>query len=654
LRAVAVLSVIAFHAFPGWVQGGFIGVDVFFVISGYLISTIIFENLEQGTFSFAEFYARRIKRIFPALLLVLIASYACGWFVLLADEYKQLGKHMAAGAGFVSNFALWNEAGYFDNSAAAKPLLHLWSLGIEEQFYIVWPPLLWLAWKGKFNLFTITIIIAVLSFYLNARGVNKDAVATFYSPHTRFWELLSGSLLAWVTLYKKDVFTSINTRFDGLPAPVVQRQQSESEGTTLSNVLSFIGFLFLAYGFSRINKDFNFPGAWALLPILGAVLIISTGPNAWLNRIVLSNRVAVWFGLISFPLYLWHWPLLSFARIMESQVPDISIRIFAVLLAVLLAWVTYKLVERPIRLGGHGRAKPIVLVVLMTLVGYAGYNAYDRNGLEFRHFHSSNDNRNAFDWHDKYQSDDCVKLIGSVSVPYCLSSPSLTPTVALIGDSHADAVYYFIANYYAKQNRGLIMLGKGGCPPFLGVERDELSCPSVVNDVVRFIVDNPDMKDVLITGRFAATESGMLFGEETPMNFYSVKLADNPAITARKVIFEAGFSALLDVLSKAGKNVTVVLDLPELDFDPRACLGARSKHRCAMDRLLVEDRQAAYREIVERLRQKYQFKVVDLMNAFCDSRECIAKYDGKILYRDMHHLGIYGNQYLANKDFRLD
>ena len=152
LRAVAVLAVVAFHSFPSWVRGGFIGVDIFFVISGYLISTIIFENLDKGTFSFTEFYARRIKRIFPALLLVLIACFAFGWFALLADEYKQLGKHIAAGAGFISNFTLWNEAGYFDNSAETKPLLHLWSLGIEEQFYIVWPLLLWFAWKRKFNL----------------------------------------------------------------------------------------------------------------------------------------------------------------------------------------------------------------------------------------------------------------------------------------------------------------------------------------------------------------------------------------------------------------------------------------------------------------------------------------------------------------------
>ncbi len=175
LRAIAVLSVVVFHAFPSWIQGGFIGVDVFFVISGFLISTIIFESLDKGVFSLTEFYARRIKRIFPALILVLIACFVFGWFALLADEYQQLGKHIAGGATFVSNFVLWHESGYFDNTADTKPLLHLWSLGVEEQFYIIWPLLLWFAYKRKFNLLNISIGITALSFSLNLYQVKNPS-----------------------------------------------------------------------------------------------------------------------------------------------------------------------------------------------------------------------------------------------------------------------------------------------------------------------------------------------------------------------------------------------------------------------------------------------------------------------------------------------
>ena len=384
LRAFAVLAVVAFHAFPYWVSGGFIGVDVFFVISGYLISTIIFENLDKDTFSFSEFYTRRIKRIFPALLLVLIACFTFGWFALLADEYKQLGKHIAAAAGFISNFILWNEAGYFDNSSETKPLMHLWSLGIEEQFYIVWPLFLWFVWKRKFNVLIITIVVTIITFILNIKGANQDIVATFYSPQSRFWELLSGSLLAWVTLYKEDTFSDIKLKIDFWFRGIVYREKQGTDGEILANVLSFMGLFLLIYGFWRINKELSFPGAWALVPVLGAVLIISADSKAWVNRTILSNKIAVWFGLISFPLYLWHWPILSFARIVESEVPSRNIRIVAVVLSIVLAWLTYKLVERPLRFGKHGNVKVAVLVFLMVIVGYLGYIMYEWNGLGFR------------------------------------------------------------------------------------------------------------------------------------------------------------------------------------------------------------------------------------------------------------------------------
>ena len=212
LRALAVLAVVAFHAFPYWVKGGFIGVDVFFVISGYLISTIIFENLGKGSFSVSEFYARRIRRIFPALFVVIAACFFFGWFELLTDEYKQLGKHMAAGAGFVANYAFWSEAGYFDNSADTKPLLHLWSLGVEEQFYIGLAIVLMIlgifrtSVVGRVSMLVVGVLFSV-SLALSVRpsllpSLDKspfyfsDEEFSFYSLHTRAWEILLGVLVA--------------------------------------------------------------------------------------------------------------------------------------------------------------------------------------------------------------------------------------------------------------------------------------------------------------------------------------------------------------------------------------------------------------------------------------------------------------------------
>lgn len=365
LRAIAVLSVLAFHAFPEFLPGGFIGVDVFFVISGYLISTIIFENIEQQRFSFKEFYVRRINRIFPALLLVLLASYVFGWLNLLADDFAQLGKHIAGGAGFVSNLILWNESGYFDKAAEVKPLLHLWSLGIEEQFYFFWP--IFIYWMSRWpkRVLPAIVIVAGLSFALNIAFISSYPIATFYSPITRFWELLLGSLLAYWTLYSPAA----------RQVPMSQR-----------NAASSIGFGLIIFAVLILNPKSLFPGWWALLPTVGSVLMIAAGPAAWCNRIILSFRPMVWVGLISFPLYLWHWPLLALARVQEGDTLLISHRVFLVAISIVLSWLTYRFVERPIRFGVRYRTqKNVALIILMILVGYLGFNCFDRKGIEFRH-----------------------------------------------------------------------------------------------------------------------------------------------------------------------------------------------------------------------------------------------------------------------------
>jgi peptidoglycan/LPS O-acetylase OafA/YrhL len=463
-------------------KGGFIGVDVFFVISGYLISSIIFESLDKGTFSFSSFYARRIKRIFPALILVLVACFVFGWFALLADEYKQLGKHIAAGAGFVSNIFLWNEAGYFDNAADTKPLLHLWSLGIEEQFYIVWPLLLWLAWKQKLNLVTTTIGIGIVSFALNLKGIKQDAIATFYSPQTRFWELLSGSLLAWVKLYKKDASLNLKDKIEIVLSRIVYNEKQEIGGKTLANALSFAGLFFLLYGFWRINKELSYPGNWALVPVIGTLLLLIAGSKAWVNRIILSNKVTVWFGLISYPLYLWHWPLLSFARIVESEVPSISMRLAALILSIILACLTYELIERPFRQGKYGEQKVTALLLLIFIVGVVGYNTYKRDGFLFRvkdradfieYFENSSPEWKFFKKQGIYAAyrTDCdfsspeshKSLVSKINSSCYTKDPNKSHSVFIWGDSHAQQFYYGL-NKNLPQDWQVLILASSGCP----------------------------------------------------------------------------------------------------------------------------------------------------------------------------------------------
>ncbi|MGI4859499.1 MAG: acyltransferase family protein, partial [Janthinobacterium lividum] len=500
LRAIAVVLVVAFHAFPMWVRGGFIGVDIFFVISGFLISTIILESLEKGTFSFLEFYSRRIRRIFPALFLVLTATFAFGWFALLSEEYKQLGKHILAGAGFVSNLVLWQEAGYFDNSADTKPLLHLWSLGIEEQFYILWPLVIWLAWKKKFNIFTITIIFAAASFFLNIKGIRKDAVATFYSPQTRFWELSCGSLLAWLTVYKGEMLSRVGEKLDGWLRAAVYRKSDDCKRGLLNDLSSLFGFALLLWAAWRINREFSFPGKWATLPVLGAVLIIAAGPRAWINRTVLSNRLAVWIGIISFPLYLWHWPILSFARIVESGVPSRNMRIAAVMLALLLAWLTYIGVERRVRLGNHPRASVLVLMVLMGAIAFAGYDTYKRDGLAFRKNATLQGYKGEIGHlaYHKYVAEKyyrCTPEMLAREAPEwtgfvrCMQSrPGPDVDVALIGDSHAEHLFLGLAD--ALPNRNVAFYIKGS-PPFLG--------NADFSNIFKVVADSKTIKTVVLT-----------------------------------------------------------------------------------------------------------------------------------------------------------
>lgn len=441
LRAVAVLAVIGFHAFPRWVPGGFVGVDIFFVISGYLISTIILTAVDTGRFSFATFYARRIRRIFPALIAVLAACYAAGWFWLYADPFEQIGKHIAGGAGFVSNYVLWREAGYFDADADTKPLLHLWSLGIEEQFYLVWPLMVFVAWKARFNLVALTVVVFAVSSYFNVDGIRRDLVGTFYSPWTRFWELTAGSALAAIVT---DPGTWPGAKFrllyDTLRARAVVRDGIAIAGLALAMAAVF-----------GLDRTRHYPGLWALLPVVAAFVIIAAGPDTWLNRTVLSQRVLVGIGLISYPLYLWHWSLLSFARLLRSATPPPAVRAAAILAAFVLAWLTYVLIEKPIRFGPGRRWAVPVLCVLMAGCGAAGYYTFIHHGLVERPL--NRDDRAYFlrfyesihrDIGEPYRLECDFMRLGSDgvkdSIPERCTTRGESRTLFLWGDSYAQAL----------------------------------------------------------------------------------------------------------------------------------------------------------------------------------------------------------------------
>jgi peptidoglycan/LPS O-acetylase OafA/YrhL len=494
LRAFAVLSVVMFHAFPSLLHGGFVGVDVFFIISGFLISTIIFQNLDRGSFSFTDFYKRRVKRIFPALLLVLVSCFVYGWITLLPADYKQLGKHIAAGVGFVSNFAFWRETGgYFDNSAHSKVLLHLWSLAIEEQYYIFWPLIAWLLWKTRLNFLWLCAALAAVSFATNLSTVKTDAVAAFYSPAARFWELLIGSMLAYVKL-RPVRWRNLLLKPRLLPVNAVVTLLASARQWQSS-----IGVLLLLAAVLMINTQRHFPGWWALLPTLGAVGVLSAGPQTWFNRHVLSNRVMVWFGLISYPLYLWHWPLLVFARAeYAGEKPAVVVRVGAIVLAIALAWLTYRFVERPIRFGksklASGRGLPWLLCGLLFVCGLAGYHTYKHDGYEFRFPPAVRallrSNGSIEELTQGWRSKECILEYGhhaSEFSPTCVDQ-NKRPLLFLWGDSHASALY---PGFKALQDSGVYTFGvaqRGGamCPPILGIEPRPL-CQELNDDSFKLL-----------------------------------------------------------------------------------------------------------------------------------------------------------------------
>lgn len=359
LRAFAVLSVVLYHAFPNVVRGGYVGVDIFFVISGFLISSILFREMSENQFSLAAFYGRRIRRIFPALTVCLVAVLAYGFIALMPFELAQLGKHIFFGASFLSNIALWSETGYFDTAANLKPLLHLWSLGVEEQFYILWPALLWLAFRIKASVRLLLGIVFLGSFLANILLSTISIPADFYLPVSRFWELLAGAGLAWRHHF--------------------HLQQS------IRCWISVTGAAAVLISVTMFTTGTNFPGWSALLPVAGATALILAGPNAIVNRTVLSNRTVVFVGLISYPLYIWHWPLISYALIVRMEKPLPPLMAAALIASsFLLAWITYRFIELPVRFGSHRHLRTMIISICIAALGGIGLIIWINEGFPGR------------------------------------------------------------------------------------------------------------------------------------------------------------------------------------------------------------------------------------------------------------------------------
>jgi len=641
--------VVGFHAFPTVVRGGFAGVDIFFVISGFLISGIIFSALERGSFSFIDFYARRIRRIFPSLIVVLLFAAAFGWLFLLPDELTQLGENIAGSGVFANNFLLWADSGYFDTTASQKPLLHLWSLGIEEQFYLSYPLLVWLIWRRSFAL-TVLLTLFVVSLALNAVLIEGFPYATFYSPLTRAWELLIGCLLAYASTQAlpfgpSRLSKAVMGRIDNWVWVPAQRRHDTA--ATLGVVL-IVGTLVF------VNKESAYPGLWALLPTLGAACLIAAGGNAWINNRVLGHPSLLFLGLISYPLYLWHWVLLSFANIVTSGNVGANLRVFLVLLSVLLAWITYRAIERPIRTGAWGIPKTIGLGVAMTSIALAGLGMYLTQGAPSRF--SPDDLMRLQDVTDFGPADDetnCPSELRATALQtgFCRGSSAKPATAVIWGDSHAERVFEGVANL--EDTRSWLLLGAPSCPPVIGIEvseADRLNCKEIDNEVAKYIARNAQIDTVVMT--FANyTEDD--YAADAVADPIPVTIAAPGIPTMNKVdAFALGLGGAVTALQSKGKRVVIVIDNPELPFFPKQCLSRPfvTPRDCFVSRAEIDRRQHNARAIINSVaKDRPGVMLFDPLELFCDEKTCEPIKNGVMLYFDSHHLSQRGAEKVASQ-----
>jgi peptidoglycan/LPS O-acetylase OafA/YrhL len=557
---VAVIAVVLFHAFEGIAPGGFIGVDVFFVISGFLISGIIRRAVVQRTFTLSDFYSRRIRRILPALLLVLLACLLAGGAFWLADEWQALGRNVFAGALFHANIAVANEGagGYFVALGGRNPLLHLWSLGVEEQFYIVWPMLFAVLVRWTRRPLIGVLAIFAGSFRLNLAWVITSPTDAYILPFKRLWELLVGTVLVFVSR-------------------PLRRAEAEAAGTLGMGLIVASCLLF--------DWAVTFPGWRALMPTLGAALVILAGPQAWIGRTVLSAPPVVWVGLISYPLYLWHWPLLIFGKAVWINARFWPGRLGLVALSVVLAHLTYRVVEHRVR-SARGPAVPVGLLVAMVATAMVGRAVADgRIDSRLTRITPSAPQliRATADWSYPYPANFRRKS-GFVGGEY---NPGPPRAVLFIGDSYLEQYWARVKHVVDEAPATMPTVRfftRGSCVPLRHRESRGPVCGRFLDDALAAATD-PRVDTVVIGAFWESYFKTGRVGEAAVRPLIRVN-----SQTADDAFLE--FGSMLRSLRDAGKKVFVLLSGPtDPAFDPRFLVSRLTGNRIDAPVLVAPWRQ---------------------------------------------------------------
>lgn len=626
LRALAVVPVILFHAGFHVVGGGFVGVDIFFVISGYLITSILLAELEAGSFSILSFYERRARRILPALFVVLLVCLPCAWYVLLPHDFKGFASSLAAVSVFGSNVLFWGESGYFDTAAELKPLLHTWSLAVEEQYYIFFPPLLALLYRWcRHRLALALTLMSVLSLAMAHWTVTHMPNAAFFLLPPRVWELLLGALAA-LHLAKRGAAPSLS-----LP---------------IRQALSLSGAALIAYAMVCYDGNTPFPGLHALPPTLGSVLLILfADEGTWMHKL-LTLRWLVTLGLISYSAYLWHQPLFAFAKYTSDTAPSPALMAALVALTLVLAHVSWRHVEAPFRhKSGYNRRQ----IFTLSAVGIALFLAA---GLLGRSGHWVS----RFEWQEPLAMPTLPPDSALASEPCpgfpeeqgfsCKLHGQGRKLVAVWGDSHAIAMGYYVPKTFLPPDTRLLVMGNTGCPPFVGVVRSDkqrnaahcLTTDALVKQGDYIASLHPDT--LVLMGRWTLYLHGERLMNATQRNTYLLALdeRDPGSVEGSRVAFAQGFK---NTVAHIGAPRVVVLgQAPE----PRNISERRMQREAVVERAPIDAHHAVEVEAFADLASALSFEYLNPRPAFCDASSCLLRIGPQPIYSDSNHLqttGIY-------------
>ena len=637
LRAIAVLAVVAFH-FDLSMPGGFIGVDVFFVLSGYLIGSQIYRSALQGTFSWKSFYAKRARRIMPALIAVLLVTYVAMLLLATPSELRAFGRDGVATLLSVSNISLWRSIDYFNPTADLNPLLMTWSLAVEEQFYIIAPFLILLLprVRVRYRVLSLAALIG-LSLMLAAWGVYHKPSPTFYLLPTRAWELGAGVLLAVLTAHR----------------PLLHVR---SLHTSLAIELrAWLGLLLITAPIVFYTRETPFPGLTALPPVLGAVLLLNT-ELAWINRRLLSCTVMRFFGLISYSLYLWHWPLISMTHLVLERPPGLLLRVALMATSIGLAWLSYRFIETPFRRSRSSETRSLGryaatmgVVTLMTGAAIVGHGFPQRWPADFVQM----------DHEASTYAPSCLAGYGDTRLDgssRCMPGIEDSPgAVALVGDSHAAAMAQGLRRRMATREENLVIMTKSSCT-FLGeISRPQTDHPNHFEEcrlfnerVLQHLVDAPHIKTVIMAGYWQA-------GLEDVQASYR-RTATDPSPASPQNNLQQGLEHVIHRLDQAGKQVVLVRDVPLMNFSPvkrlATCSNATrtrlnphvqtAEHCTRAERDVWLSNQEA-NAVIDRVAASIPYlKVVDPERYLCSDRGCQITGQGHIFYVDYQHLTEHG------------